>query len=739
MNPRTGMLDALFRPKSIAIIGASRTPGKVGFEVLSNLTSGGFEGQIIPVNPAAQAILGVPCYATIADYGRPVDLTLIAVPCPAVADAVKCSLRTGTQVIVVLTAGFGEAGSEGILLQSELAKWCAQAKVRLLGPNCLGLIDTHHRLNASFSRSMPERGGISILSQSGALCTAVLDWAHARGMGLAKVVSIGNKADLDETDFLKVFAADEQTRVVVGYLESIACGEEFLSAARAVTACKPFILLRAGVTRAGMWAACAHTGNLTGADSAYAAAFKRAGIIRAESLDSVFDYAAAFAEQPLPRGDRVAIITNAGGPAVMAADAVERSGLRLAKLEGQAMERLKSELPPPARTFNPIDVLGDAGPQRYAAAVHASQQDNCVDATVVILTPHAMTRPAETIRAIAAQTSGTGRAETPSDVGQEGKKVGENLSSSSTVHDEHGLQGEPGKPLLFVFLGQANGDLRGNHHLPVYSSPERAVAALRAMHEYRLYRSRPEYVVTRFPVNRRRVERILTSHLRANRVRIGEVQAKEILQAYDLTVPEGAMASSSQEAVEIAERIGFPVAMKAISMEIVHKSDVGGVKLNVAGAENVRDTYDLLTLRVGRHAPKVHLEGVYVERMCGHGLQVILGITCDRKFGPLLLFGLGGTFVDRLQGLSCHLAPVTAEEAMQMLAETRSYSLLQGTLEQENIDVSAIVGALQRLSQLATDFPQIRELSIDPYLVGPVGTEAMVVDARITLFAGNGK
>jgi acetyl coenzyme A synthetase (ADP forming)-like protein len=697
------MLDALFHPKSVAVIGASRTAGKVGFEVLSNLTAGGFEGPIIPINPVADEILGHKCYPDLADYGRPVDLTLVAVPSSSVLEAVKSSLQTGTKAIVVLTAGFGETGSQGILRQAEIARLCAQAKVRLLGPNCLGLIDAHYRLNATFSGRMPKAGGISVLSQSGAICTAVLDWAHAHSIGLAKVVSIGNKADLTETDFLKVFAADDQTQVVIGYLESISSGEEFIHAARAVTASKPLILLRAGVTRTGMWAACAHTGTLAGADAAYTAAFKRAGIIRAESLDSVFDYALAFSAQPLPRGDRVAIITNAGGPAVMAADAIERSGLRLAKLDGQALEKLKSELPPTASTFNPIDVLGDADPKRYAAAVGASQQDDCVDATVVILTPHAMTRPSETIRAVASQTNGI-------------------------------------KPLLLVFLGEPDGELKGDHHLPVYSSPERAVAALHAMHEYQLHRSRPESVVMRFPVNRRRVERILTRHLRAGSTRIGEVHAKEILRAYDLSVPEGAMANSPQEAVEIAERIGFPVAMKVVSTQIVHKSDVGGVKLNVASADDVRDTFDLLTLRVGRRAPQVHLDGVYVEKMCGHGLQVILGMTCDPKFGPLLVFGLGGTFVDPLRGLCCHLAPVTAEEAMQMLAETRSYALLQSTLDRENIDVSAIVSGLQRISQLATDFPQVKELSIDPYLVGPVGTEAMVVDARMTLFTnGNAK
>lgn len=691
------MLDFLFYPKSVAVIGASRTAGKVGHEVLSNLTGGGFEGRIIPVNPAADEVLGLPCYHTIADYGSPVDLTLIALPAPAVADAVRSSIRVGTKAIVVLTAGFGETGSRGTLMQSEIAQCCAQARVRLLGPNCLGVINTSHHLNASFSRSMPQAGGISVISQSGALCTAVLDWAQARGMGLCKVVSIGNKADLDEKDFLKVLAADEQTKVVIGYLESITCGDEFIRAARAVTSSKPFILLRAGVTKAGMWAACAHTGNLAGADTAYAAAFKRAGIIRAESFDALFDYTLAFSRQPLPRGDRVAIITNAGGPAVMAVDAVERSSLKLARLDGQAMEKLKGELPPSAGTCNPVDVLGDADPKRYAAAVSASQQAESVDAIIVILTPHAMTQPAETIRAIATQTNGD-------------------------------------KPLLLVFLGEPTGEQSHGRNLPVYSSPERGVAALHAMYEYQLWRHRPEHVVTRFPVNRRRVERIIMRHVRTNCVRIDEVETKDILRAYDLNVPDGAMASSPQEAVEIAERVGFPVAMKVVSAAILHKSDVGGVKLNIASAEDVRDTFDLLTLRVARRAPNISVEGVYVEKMCGHGLQVVLGMTCDPQFGPLLVFGLGGTFVDRLKDVCRHLAPVTAEEAMQMLSETRSYVLLQGILGPGNVDVSAIVGGLQRISQLATDFPQVRELSIDPYLVGPVGTEAMVVDARMTLF-----
>jgi acetyltransferase len=697
------MLDVLFRPESIAVIGASRTPGKVGHEVLSNLVEGGFGGRLIPVNPSADEILGLKCCGTMAGCEGTVDLAVIALPAPLVADAVRDAIDAKTRAIVILSAGFGEAGSQGILVQAKIAQLCRDAGVRLLGPNCLGVINTSHRLNASFAKHMPKTGGVSVLSQSGALCTAVLEWAHAHDVGLAKVASIGNKADLDETELLKLFAADEETRIVVGYLETITRGDEFILAARALTSSKPFILLRAGGTRAGMWAASVHTGNLAGADIAYAAAFKRAGIIRAESLDSLFDHISAFARQPLPRGDRVAVITNAGGPAVMAADAVERVGLKLAKLDGEVVEKLRRELPATSSTYNPIDILGDADPQRYASVVEAAQQDESVDATIVILTPHAMTKPSETVRAIVERVNGD-------------------------------------KPLLLVFLGQPNGERWSDYRLPVYSSPERAVTALHSMHEYWLWRHRPEYVLTRFPVNRRRVERIIMRHLRTNNRQIGEVEAKEVLRSYDFDVPDGAMANSPQEAVEIAERIGFPVAMKVVSPDILHKSDVGGVKLNVASAEDVHDTCDLLMLRIGRRAPGARVEGVYVEKMCGQGLQVVLGVTSDARFGPLLIFGLGGAFVDRLRGFSCHLAPITADEAMQMLSETRSSALLQGMAGHMDVDLSAIISGLQRISQLATDFPQVKELSIDPYLVGPKGTQARVVDARITLFpAENGR
>ena len=399
------MLNSLFYPNSVAVIGASRTPGKVGHEIVSNLLDAGFKGEIIPVNPFADQILGLKCYEDIRQYPGRIDLCLIALQAPMVTDATISSVKAGVKTIVVTSSGFAEVDSRGAEIQRQIAKLCADSKIPLLGPNCLGVINTSHFLNASFSKHMPKAGGISVVSQSGALCSALMDWASTHGLGLAKVVSLGNKADLNEVDFLEVFAHDDQTTVVVGYLESISSGKDFLKAARAVTSSKPFILLRAGITKAGIWASSAHTGTLAGADMAYTAAFKHTGVIRVEGIDGLFDCTAAFSTQMRPQGDRVAVITNAGGPAVLAADAVEQFGMKLANIKEHYFKMLKQQLPPAASTYNPIDILGDADPKRYSTAVEAAQSDEEVDAVIVILTPHSMTQPTEIARSIARRTN----------------------------------------------------------------------------------------------------------------------------------------------------------------------------------------------------------------------------------------------------------------------------------------------------------------------------------------------
>ncbi len=694
------MLEALLNPRAIAIIGASRTPGKVGHEIVANLIKGGFTGQIVPVNPSADEILGLKAYSDLKAYPGEVDLSIIAVPFGLTTAAVEGSLEAGARAICVITAGFKEVGAEGAAAERAIAELCAKKGARLLGPNCLGLINAHHKMNASFAKQMPKAGVISVISQSGALCTAILDLASGRRLGLAKLVSMGNKADLNESDFLSALATDSETKVIVAYLESIVSGKEFVKAAEAAATEKPVVILKAGTTTAGAKAASSHTGSLAGADMAYGAAFRRSGVIRAETFDQLFDYATAFAMQPIPKGDRVAIITNAGGPGIMAADAVEGMGMQVATLAHGTATALRQTLPAAASVGNPIDVLGDADPDRYVMAVNAAQDDEAVDAIIVILTPQAMTKPAETARAIA-----------------------------GCVRSR--------KPILACFMGgedvMPGRDELTAANLPDYPSPERAVGALRAMHNYAVWLARPQRVVARFPVNRRRCERIIHRCLRAGQVQVGEPQAKAILQAYGFNVPSGQVEADAQGAVEAAERIGYPVAMKIVSPDIIHKSDLGGVRLNLASPEDVRDAFDLMMLRIRQRVPGALLEGVYIEKMCGRGREVILGMTRDPQFGPMLMFGLGGIFVEVMKDVTFNIAPITETEAIQMLETTKSFALLKGVRGQASVDISAIATSLQRISQLVTDFPQILEMDINPFIVGREGGESVAADARITL------
>ena len=694
------MLDALFCPNTVAVIGASRSPGKVGHEVVANLIDAGFKGRIVPVNPSGGEVLGLPCYEDLRRLEDPIDLSVIAVPRRFVRGAIESSISRGAKAIIVITAGFKEVGAEGAEEERQIAEICAGSGVRMLGPNCLGLINTEHSMNASFAKQMPRAGGVSVVSQSGALCTAILDWAVAKNLGLAKLISIGNKADLDETDFLSVLAEDAQTKVIACYLESITQGDEFLKRADAAAGSKPVVVLKVGTSKAGVKAASSHTGSLAGADIAYGAAFRRSGVIRAESFEGLFDISMAFAMQPVPKGKRIAIVTNAGGPGIIAADAAEHAGLAVGPLTEATAEALKQKLPAAASVGNPIDVLGDAGPDRYADAVSGALADESVDAVIVILTPQAMTNAMATAQALA----------------------------ECAVAD---------KPILTSFMGgkdvQAAREELMRLSIPDYPAPDRAVAALQAMCEYAAWRERPTRVVTRFAVNRRRVERILARQMKAGQLEVGEVESKEILKAYDFAVPPGQVARSADEAADIAERIGYPVAMKIVSPQILHKSDMGGVKISLSNPDQVRDAYDLMMLRIARRAPEARLDGAYVEKMADNGREVIIGTTRDPQFGPMLMFGLGGIFVEVMKDVSFYLAPITADEAVEMLMGTRSYALLKGARGEAAVDITEIASALQRLSQLVTDFPQIVELDINPFIVGTVGTPAVVADARMIL------
>lgn len=698
------MLEPLFYPQAVAVLGASRNPDKVGHAFVANLLHSGYAGKIVPVNPEAQDILGLPCYKSLKDYGSKIDLSIVVVPPKYVKDSIQASIDAGAQVVTVITAGFKEVGTEGAALEQELVELCNRQGVRLMGPNCLGILNTHHRMNATFAPSVPPTGKISVISQSGALCVAILDWATQQNLGVAKVISIGNKADLNEADFLQALAEDKETSVIASYLESIKDGNKFLRIAEEAAAIKPVVILKVGITQAGAKAASSHTGSLAGADMAYGAAFRRAGVIRAENFESLFDYALALASQPLPQGNRVAVITNAGGPGIMAADAAESLGLRMVTPGGKTQAELRKYLPSSASVGNPVDVIGDAAPDRYINSLKILQEDADIDAIVVVVTPQNMTDPLGLAEQLAATHNGK-------------------------------------KPLLTTFMGGeavegAKAKLMAAG-IPNYPSAERAMHALRAMCDYAAWRRRPARIVTRFPVNRRRVDRVIQMHIRSGKQQIAEVEAKEILRAYEFNMLRGDLARDANQAVDIAERIGYPVVLKISSPDIIHKSDFGGVRINLANAEQVRDAFDLMMLRIQRRAPSAQIRGGYVEKMGDRGREVILGMTRDPQFGPMLMFGLGGIFVEVMKDVTFHLAPITADEAMQMLKGTRSYALLQGARGQAPVDLDAIASALQRISQLATDYPEITELDINPFIVGPVGVVPYVADARMTLANGS--
>ena len=693
------MLETLLYPKSVAVIGASRNPDKVGYALLANLVNGGFKGTIVPVNPEAKDILGLKCYKSLKDYDGQIDLGIVVVAGKYVKDSLRDAIAKGAKSVIVITAGFKETGAAGANAEQELVEICRAAGVRMVGPNCLGVLNTDHSMNATFAPSVPPPGKISVISQSGALCVAILDWAAEQKLGLGKVISFGNKADLNEVDFIQALAEDKATNVIAGYLESIKEGDKFLRIAEQAAGIKPVVILKVGVTQAGAKAASSHTGSLAGADMAYGAAFKRAGVIRAENFEALFDYSTAFAMQPLPNGVRVAIITNAGGPGIMAADAAESLGLKMVSPTKESDTKLRKFMPASGAFGNPIDVIGDADPVLYTKAFEVMQEDETIDAIVVVVTPQNMTKPLELAEKLAAAHKGK-------------------------------------KPLLAAFMGgtevaAAKVKLMASG-IPNYPSPDRAIVALRAMCDYAAWRHRPARIVTRFPVNRRRVDRIINLQTRSGAPQMGEVEAKEILRAYDFNVLAGQLARTSDDAVEIADRIGYPVVLKISSPDIIHKSDFGGVRINLANAEQVRDAFDLMMVRIQRRAPNAQIRGGFVEKMGQRGREVILGMTRDPQFGPMLMFGLGGIFVEVMKDVTFHLAPITAEEAMQMLKGTRSYALLQGARGQAPVDLDAIAGALQRISQLATDYPQILELDINPFIVGPVGVQAYVADARMT-------
>ena len=695
------MLTRFFNPKSVAVIGAAREPGKVGHSVLKNLLGYGYTGKVYPVNPKAENILGARCYPDVGSIPDVPELAVVTVPAGAVFEAVRGMGVKGVKAAVVITSGFRETGSEGRAIEDRLLEMAAGYGIRILGPNCLGLINTAAGLNASFAPSMPIPGNIAFFSQSGALCTAILDWSLVRGVGFSKFVSLGNKSDISELDMMEYLASDPETKVILGYIEGVDSGREFMERAWDTVPRTPLIIAKGGGTAAGARAASSHTGSLAGSERAFDAAFRQTGILRAGTVEELFNYALAFANNPVPAGPGLVVVTNAGGPGIIAADAAERSEARMAELTPRTIARLRETLPHSAGFYNPVDVIGDAGADRYASAIEAVLDDPNVDGVLVILTPQAMTEPVETADA-AVRLKGTG-----------------------------------GKPLLASYMGGemvrkgVNTLSRGG--ISVYPYPEDGVKAFEALVRYRSARERARPTVVRLDANTDAARSAMGRVKEAGGRELGEKDAREVLTAYGFRVPANVLAITSGEAVSAARRIGYPVVMKVASPDILHKTDVGGVKVGLTDDKAVEAAFLEITSNARRLMPQAMLWGCMVQEMVTGGREVIIGMSVDPQFGPLLMFGMGGIYVEALKDVSFRVAPIGEAEADEMVREIKTYRILKGLRGEPPSDISAIKDGIMRVSQLVMDFPEVVEMDINPFLVMQEGKGAVAVDARITL------
>ena len=698
------MLNSFFEPASVAVIGASANPEKLGFAVVKNLVDGGYiqRGEVYPINLQAGEILGLKSYPSVLDVPAPIDLAVVVIPYSFVPEALRECGEKGIPSVIVISAGFREAGEQGLERELELIDIARQYNFRLIGPNCLGVIDTFTPLNASFAAGTPPKGPMAFMSQSGALGTAVLDIALAGRLGLSKFVSLGNKADVNEIDLLKAWQDDPNTSVIMIYSEGMSNGQEFIQVARQVTRSKPVVAIKSGVTQSGSRAVSSHTGSLAGSEQAYQAAFQQAGVLRVDSMQTLFDVALAIGYQPPLPGDRVAIITNAGGPGILATDALERAGLSMARFEIETIKALEKYLPDAASAANPVDVLGDARADRYRYALETVVKDPNVDGILVVLTPQAMT-----------EIEGTAQV------------VG-------------GMAGKTDKPVLACFMGEKKVslgiDVLTQAGIPNYPFPERAAHALRAMAEYRQIKAQPIPEFERFEVDRQAVQEVLDRVRQEGRISIGDAEARSLLQAYGLRIPRSEVAETAEHAIEIANQIGYPVVLKIASPDILHKTDIGGVKVGLENAEDVRDAFDLMVYRAQRYVPDARIWGCLVQEMVpAGGIEVLVGMNRDPQFGPLVTFGLGGIYVETLKDVTFRIAPFSRKEAEAMLGEIRAHALLDGVRGKPPADKEAIVDALLRMGQLVQDFPEIAELDINPLVVYPRNQGAVAIDMRLVM------
>lgn len=696
-------LDYLFKPKSVSVIGASRTPDKIGFAILDGLLKSGFDKNIYPVNPKEEEILNLKCYPEPVKIPEKVDLAIITVPDRVVNHVARQCGEAGVKALIVISAGFKEVGSEGLKREKELAGICEEYGMRMLGPNCVGMMDTHTPINASFANRMPHKGEIAFISQSGAMLVAILDWSLSAGIGFSKFISMGNKADLDETDFIKECGKDPHTKVILCYIEDVSNGSEFMKVTREVSKQKPIIIYKSGTSEAGAKAATSHTGALAGSDLAYNTAFLHTGVIRVQNMADLFDLAVSFVKQPIPKSNRVAIVTNAGGPGIIATDSIEKLGLKMARFERKTIEDLQAFLPPEANVYNPVDVLGDAKTDRYRFALEKVLEDDNVDNVVVLLCPTAVTEPEGTAQAI--------------------------IEMKNKYPDKTVFAAYMGGEIL-----RKGTEMLSEAGVPCFTFPEPAVSSIKGLVEYNRNRERliPVESLSFTDLDQTTVKATLFDVYRDRRRVLLGSEAARIAKAYGIPANPAYLATTSSEVCRLCKETGFPVVLKVASPAIVHKTDIGGVRVGINTEEEAREAFHSIMDSARRFFPNTTIYGVEVQKMMSQGIELIIGMSKDIQFGPLIAFGLGGIYVNLLKDISFRLANgLTQEEIFKMISETKAHTLLRGYRGSKPADIEILTDTIARVARLCLDFTEIAELDINPIFAYEKGAAA--IDVKITL------
>jgi len=699
-------LGPFFSPKGVAVIGASRDPVKLGYGLARNLVESNYQGAVYFVNPKGGEMFDRPVYANIQEVPDPLDLAVILIPAPAVPDILIQCGRRGIRAVILCSGGFRETGPQGAALEAKCLAIAQRYNMRLIGPNCIGLLDTHLPLDTTFlPPPSPPPGDVAFISHSGAICATVIDWAHGQGFGLSRLISLGNQCDVSETDVLAPTIDDPFTRVLTLYLESVSNGRRFVEEAYLAAQKKPVIALKVGRFSSGKRAAASHTGALAGQENAYNAAFRRAGVIRAETSEELFDWARALAWCPPPKGRAMAVLTNAGGPGVTAADALEANGLQLAELTDETRQALAKHLPPAASLQNPVDMLASATVEQYAECLRILIADPHVNGVMVILPPPPMDSAGAVARALI-----------------------------PIIHTSQ-------KPVVIALMGSRMIQEAVEHfrasHVPEYRFPERAASALAILAQRAEFLNRDRTIPVTFDdVNKQTVQSLLENYSQTSSAEsafLPQDIVLQILEAYRIPTLPIRLAKNSQEAARFAEELGFPAALKVDSPDILHKSDVGGVLLNLTDTDAVAQGFDLIIHNAQRSRPQAHINGVQVQHMLPPGQETIVGAIQDSQFGALAMFGSGGLEVEGLRDVAFALAPMTQDEAAYLLASTWAGKRLAGFRNIPPADRQAVMEILMRVGQLAGDFPQLAEMEINPLRVLEAGQGAYAVDVRMRL------